>query len=92
MQELKEAMKEEKEEEEVTMDKILKRYGVEYTGTGPHDPNGSAEGSTMAIDPYADDPLSSLGFGFEAYWKMLSSLSMIFIILTVLFIPQIVFY
>ena len=91
MEEMKEAMKQEKIEENASMDAILRKYGVDYTGIGPSD-SGDDRDHLASVNPEEDDPLASLGFGFEAYWKMLSTLSIVFLIMTVLFIPQITFF
>jgi len=37
-----------------------------------------------------NDPLGGLGFGFDAYWRMLYSMSCMFVLLTIIFIPEIV--
>lgn len=77
----------ERKEETANLDATLQRFGVEYAGTGPsvlqeeHD-----EVNPDAVD--SPQPLSGLGFGWEAYWRMLYSMSGIFLVLTVLFIPQ----
>ena len=73
------------------MDDILQKYGVTFTGRGPTD-GGVELGGAAHINPEDSDPMQTLGFGFEAYWKMLSSMSIVFLVLTVLFIPQLSFY
>lgn len=35
------------------------------------------------------DPLGIMGYGFVAYWRMLWYLTMMFLMLTVMFLPQI---
>jgi hypothetical protein len=36
------------------------------------------------------DALNGLGFGFEAYWKMLRRLSCTFLIISAIFLPQMI--
>jgi hypothetical protein len=92
LEELRTAMAEERKEQEQTMNDILKRFGVDYQGVGPSADGVPNAGDHAMPSPEDDDPMAALGFGFEAYWKMLSSLSVVFLIMTVLFIPNILFY
>ena len=75
------------------LDNILERFGVKYEGIGPKDHNALLEEEDDDLlhgvkDLNAEDPLSALGFGFGAYFKMLSSMTLLFCLLTVLSIPQ----
>lgn len=84
---MKEIFQFEKEVENENLANIFQTFGCDYTGTGPHELKGAADD---VAHPDDDDPLSGLGFGFEAYWRMLYSMSAIFLFLTVAFMPQVV--
>lgn len=64
----------------------MEKYGVEYTGKGPKDRVKNLSIEVAANDEA--DPFADLGYGFTAYWNLLSSLSCIFFILTLIFVPQ----
>ncbi len=90
IEEMKEAMREELKEENETLDHVLRKYGVEYTGKGPTEDGKHVP--VAVVDPEDDDPLAGLGFGFDAYWKMLSFMSVTFLVLTLLALPQLIFF
>lgn len=62
---------------------------MQYTGKGPTE--GVVVGGVHLEDEEAD-PLADLGFGFEAYFKMLNVMTIVFLVLTALFIPEMVMY
>ena len=73
------------------LDGILKKFGVEFTGAGPkEDPKSEENKEEQEANDLQGDALNGLGFGFEAYWKMLRTLSISFLLMTLAFLPQLV--
>ena len=71
------------------MDKILENYGVQYTGSGPDEKKTDTYFvDVQSIRETNKDPLVGLGFGFQSYFRMLYSMAGIFMLLTLLFLPQ----
>lgn len=66
---------------------MFRKFGVEYTGVGPKELHDEV---SLIADPEAEDPLKGLGFGFEAYWRMLYSMSAMFIVLSLIFLPEVI--
>lgn len=84
---MKAVKKFERETEDTNLNKVLDQFGVQYTGNGPRELVNEVDTITS---PESDDPLNGLGFGFEAYWRMLWSMSAVFILLSLIFLPEII--
>jgi hypothetical protein len=84
---MKEIKRFERETENVNLNGVFNKFGVVYTGLGPKDLHDEAE---LITSPEDEDPLKGLGFGFEAYWRMLYSMSAMFFLLTLIFTPEVI--
>lgn len=85
---MKETFRFEKETENENLEKVFQTFGCNYTGKGPTAVLPSNE--DVVADPEGEDPLKGLGFGFEAYWRMLYSMAGMFIALTLIFMPEVI--
>lgn len=85
IQKMKDLKEFERETEGANLQKTFDAFGVVYNGSGPRDLH---EDAALVASPEDDDPLKGLGFGFEAYWRMLYSMSGMFLLLTLIFVPE----
>lgn len=94
MDELKKIIKEEREEHEIKLEEVLKRYNGEFTGRGPQEYDHTTGGSHTRVEE-ADpnyDPYNQLGYGFQAYFSSLQIFGWVFVILTILLLPAFYYY
>lgn len=80
------------EREEEDMDAIIEQNGFKYTGKEIQPQKRAETESERGFEAKYIDPLSGLGFGFEAYWLLLRNLIAVFLVLTVMFTPMMIMY
>lgn len=85
---MKETFRFELEVENENLEKVFTTFGCNYTGKGPTPVQHG--GADIVASPEGEDPLKGLGFGFEAYWRMLYSMAGMFIALTLIFMPEVI--
>ena len=93
-------MCEEHVEQNATVNSILERYHAEFEGKGADDKyneklQATFEALSKGEDPDVDfklagskgDPYARLGYGFEAYFRMIKCYTILFIIFSLMCIP-----
>jgi len=92
MDEMKEMLKQEREEHDQKINSVMKEYGVEFTGLGPDQYEGGNSKKMTDEELTNQDPYNNLGYGWMAYYNTLHIFTWLFIVLTLIMLPTYYFF
>ena len=93
LEKFKKALLQERQEHQAKIDSVFKEFNVDWVGMGPEECNQTGNAKTVEeADEEEYDPYSMLGYGFQAYFKTLTTFTWVFIILTIIMLPAFFIY